>query len=458
MKLRYASVALAGATILAACSDVPTTPSVAPRAASTSAAIGINVLLTQPLNASLRAQLETYGAVLDEIPEIKALTMRIASGDLDAVRALPFVAAASPDAKRQGAPVDAVAASDFAGGRSSWNLDAINVTSGPGNATRSVAETGAGVYVGILDSGLLDSWRQYFPEERVATGLARAFGGGGGEVGSVSEQPNKWEHDQNSHGTHVTSTVLGFNITGVNINGVAPMATVIPVKVLNADGWGWSSVIARGIVYITDLKRDGALGTSPAVINISIGGPVLDPVEKAAVEYAVSQGVIIVAAAGNEGTDGMSYPGAYAPVISAAASGWKKEFTTASWWHALDVPDPIDASDFFIAGFSSRKISADQDLDVAAPGQSVVGPYQYTSGQLSYYYLNGTSMASPHVAGIVALMAERKPTLTASEAEGILESTAVAIPGVPATVQGSGLATADRALAKLSTTATGKRK
>lgn len=453
MKLRYASVALAGATLLAACSDSPTTP--APRLAATSAAIGINVLLTQPLNASMRTQLEAYGAVLDEVPEIKALTMRTTTGNLGAVRALPFVAAAAPDAERKGSPTDAVAVSDFTSGLSTWNLDAIDVTTGPGSNTRSVAETGAGVYVGIIDSGLLDSWRQYFPEERIATTLARSFGGGGGEVGETSEQPNKWEHDQNSHGTHVTSTVLGYQLGANRIGGVAPMATVIPVKALNADGWGWSSVIARGIVYIANLKA-GALANSPVVINMSLGGPTLDPMEKAAVDYAVSKGVIVVAAAGNEGTDGMGYPGAYAPVISAAAYGWKKAFTTSSWWNALDVPER-DPSSFAIANFSSRSLNADQDLDVAAPGVSVVGPYQYTSGQLSYYYLGGTSMASPHVAGIVALMAERKGTLTASEAEAILVSTAVPIPGVAASAQGSGIVDADAALSKLSSVATGKK-
>ena len=77
--------------------------------------------------------------------------------------------------------------------------------------------------------------------------FAKSFGGGGAASDNVSEQPNKWEHDQNSHGTHVTSTILGYSFFGSAVNGVAPMATVIPVKVLNQNGSGWSSVIARGI-------------------------------------------------------------------------------------------------------------------------------------------------------------------------------------------------------------------
>ena len=129
-----------------------------------------------------------------------------------------------------------------------------------------------------------------------------------------------------------------------------------------------------------------------------------------------------------------------------ASSAWKKQFTAASWWNALDVADPTNPSDFFISNFSSRSLSASQDLDVTAPGESVVGPYQVNS-QISYYYLSGTSMASPHVAGIVALLAQHRPALTAAQAESVLQSTALPIPGVPASAQGSGLAQADRALA-----------
>jgi len=166
----------------------------------------------------------------------------------------------------------------------------------------------------------LSTWRQYFPEERIATEYAKSFGGGGMEKGTVSEQPQKWEHDTNSHGTHVVSTILGYSFYGTPINGVAPVAKVIPVKVLNQNGSGWSSAVAAGIVYVADLKA-GPLANHPVVINMSLGGPELDAVEKAAIDYAIGQGVIIVALAGNEGEAGMGYPGAYAPVISVAAAG-----------------------------------------------------------------------------------------------------------------------------------------
>lgn len=429
--------------------------------ASDRSVVGINVVLRENVTDQLLTDLARFGKVRDVIPEIKAVTMQTRAANLDAIRQLPYVLAANPDASRTGAPIDTVLVDNFANGLSTWNLDAINVTD-YGFNNRQVDFDGTGVYVAVLDTGLVDSWRQYFPQERIATQYAISFGGGGGEVGWVSTQPNKWEHDQNSHGTHVTSTILGYSLLGTPVNGVAPKATVIPVKVLNQNGSGWSSVVARGIVYVADLKA-GPLANYPVIINMSLGGPVLDAVEKAAIDYAISKGVIIVASAGNSGTAGMGYPGAYAPVISVAASGWTGEWQGGrTWWYLGDVAEPTNPDDFYITTFSSRQLPG-QDLDVAAPGSWVVGPYQTNSGQLSYYFLGGTSMASPHVAGIVALMAQKYPALTAAQAESILTTSAIPLPagcrvvltpyGTPSNIcwgadaTGAGLATADAALA-----------
>ncbi len=465
-------LSLAAVLVIGACSDQqePNTGSPNPGSefASTSGNVGVNVVLKAPATAANRAELAKHGTLLDEIPELNAIRVRTAASQLSAIQALPFVAAATPDAERHAIPVDAVEAADFAGGVNTWDQDAINVTEF-GTTSRQVGYDGTGVYVGILDTGLLPTWRQYFPEQRIATQWARAYGGGGNDMGNVSEQPNKWEDDVNAHGTHVTSTVLGFQMPTRIVNGTAPLATIIPVKVLNQSGSGWSSAIARGIVHITELKKT-VLAGKPVVINMSLGGSELDALEKAAIDEAVAAGVIIVASAGNNGTRGMGFPGAYSPVISVAASGWIGEWTQcagpntgSAWWRLCDVLERNLAANSYIADFSSRA-KAGQDLDVAAPGSWVVGPYQLNqSNFVSFFFLGGTSMASPHVAGIVALMAQKLPSLTAAKAEYILEKSAIALapgsrnivdPNVgPVTVSwgadatGAGLATADAALA-----------
>ena len=438
--------------------------------------IRVNVLLDTDATPAIEAELANFGTILDVLDSIDGVSMIAAADQVDDISRLQFVESASPDVEWSGIPIDTVAADSFVNGNNTWNLDAVNVTEF--GAGRVAEYDGDGVYVAVLDTGLMDTWRQYFPDERIAEEYAISFGGGGNDAGSPSTQPNKWEHDVNGHGTHVTSTIIGYSVDGVlPINGVAPMATIIPVKVLNQNGSGWSSVVAAGIEYVGELKRDH-LGDAPVVINMSLGGPGKDPFTERAVEFAIEQGVIIVASAGNEGEAGMGYPGAYDQVVSVAASGWTGEWETGglSWWLASDIDEPTAAEDFYITDFSSRELEG-QYLDVAAPGSWVVGPYQLNSGQTNYFFLGGTSMASPHVAGIAALLMQQDPTRSQAEVEAILKGTAIPFdygsdgklcravrpgPGAaPAEVcwhsdaSGAGLVTADAALAGISSGDTG---
>jgi subtilisin family serine protease len=438
-------LAVAAVLAVGACNDQQdpnTGGNPGPELAGTSATIGINVVLKAPATAANRTELAKYGTVLDEIAELNAIRMRSSSNQLSAIRALPFVKAATPDAARNAIPIDLVAAEDFLDGANAWDQDAINVTDFGAGRTLPSGYDGEGVNVAILDTGLLPTWTQYFPQERILSQYAKTFGGGGQDNLNVSEPPNKWEADVNSHGTHVASTILGYQFPGLGqFNGVAPLAKIIPVKVLNQNGSGWSSAIAQGINYVADLKRNDLKG-SPMVINMSLGGGAPDALEQAAIDDAIAAGVIIVASAGNEGDAGMGWPGAFPEVISAAASGWTKQFVSCaaagqpsnagSWWRKCDYPE--NTSELYIANFSSRQKTG-QDLDVVAPGSWVVGPYQTNqSNRMSLFFLSGTSMASPHVAGIVALMAQQNNALTAPQAESILQSKAIPLAKGCATV------------------------
>jgi subtilisin family serine protease len=427
-------ITLAAVLAIGACSDQQNPTGTADQAelASTNGTIGINVILKAPATAANRTELAKYGNLMDEIADLNAIRLNGKASNLDAIRALPFVAAATPDAERNATPIDAVAVTDFVDGKSSWDQDAINVTDfGKG---RTLSYTGKGVYVAILDTGLLPTWRQYFPQERIAEEYATSFGGGGQDNGNVVELPGKWQDDVNSHGTHVTSAILGFQLSPTTqYNGAAPLATIIPVKVLNQNGSGWSSAIARGIDYVTHLKTDVLPAGTPVAINMSLGGSQPDALEQTAIDRAVAAGVIIVASAGNSGPDGfMGYPGAFPKVISVASAGFVNEWVstpgTNNWWNTQNPADPDDASEYYISDFSALR-HGDQDLDVAAPGSWTVGPYQTNqSNQASFFFLGGTSMASPHVAGVVALMLEKNKSLTAASAENILQKTALPIP------------------------------
>ncbi len=228
--------------------------------------IGINVLLNRPIDDAIVADLKKVGNVGHKLYEINALLMTARENQLEAIRAKPYVKAADPDSEREGKPIDTVGATNFSVAVNTWDQDAINV-SNFGSFTRQVAFNGSGVNVAVLDTGLLDTWRQYFPNERILSQYAISLQGGGAfSAGAISVSPNKWEHDTSSHGTHVTSTILGYSFFGTPIHGVAPLANVIPVKVLNQNGSGFSSVIAVGILYATALKL-GPLAGSPMIIK-----------------------------------------------------------------------------------------------------------------------------------------------------------------------------------------------
>jgi subtilisin family serine protease len=172
-------------------------------------------------------------------------------------------------------------------------------------------------------------------------------------------------------------------------------------------------MISEGIRYVADLTDtlDG-----PVVINMSLGGPSRSAMIEAAVDYAISKGVIVVASAGNSGEGGMGYPGGLPQIISAAAAGWAEMF---DFWWTGDVPERPMSNDtlgnnslFYLEDFSSRPVKElgqkHQDLDVAAPGAWVVGPYKSAfANNTGYFFLSGTSMSAPHVSSVACGWCDR---------------------------------------------------
>ncbi|MEN3007088.1 MAG: S8 family serine peptidase [Candidatus Methanosuratincola petrocarbonis] len=364
-----------------------------------------------------------------------------------------------------------------------WDYDMVNLEK------VDPQYTGKGVYVAVLDTGLAPNWKDYFPKERIATSLGKGFKeiltwdqktGELVETGEIIETTYIGSTGS-THGTHVVSTILGYNyyspfdaaarfpLPPIFIKGIAPEVTIIPVKVLSdyhipyahSGGedygdvvFGTDRAVAAGIDYATNLA---IAGFRPMIITMSLGSPEPSQIIEEAINRSITNGVIVVAAAGNEGENGMSYPGAYDQVISVGSCGWTREWRDPSnttyfrlWWLQspyypfADVPE--DESEVYISDFSSRQLDG-QYLDVVAPGSWVRGPYPgYTYGYShlpwwsngypalfrsinpgNFYYLGGTSMATPHVTGIVALMLQKNSTLTQTEVEAKLKSTALTI-------------------------------
>lgn len=179
--------------------------------------------------------------------------------------------------------------------------------------------------------------------------------------------------DDQGHGTHVAGTVAQTTNNAKGVAGLAYCATLLPVKVLNGRGFGSVAGVAQGIRYAAD---HGA-----QIINLSLGGPSKSRILESAVRYAIGKGVLVVAAAGNSGRS-VGYPAAYPGVLAVSAT---------------DQNDKL-------AWFSSRG----PEVSIAAPGVAVTQQTICDGGRNKcelFAAFNGTSMATPHVAGSAALLA-----------------------------------------------------
>jgi subtilisin family serine protease len=438
-----------------------------------------NIVLSTEITAGVLADLEAIGNVKAVFPQINAVNMQLKDEELAELEGLSFVEAVGQDAELtvEGKINEDLGQADLLDGMNTWDMDVLNVTDlGVG---RVEPRTGEGVVVAVLDGGLVHNWRAYFPDERILEEYAISFQSDWGLVtdetaqGNVSTQDGKWERDTSGgHGTSVTAAILGYMIqdedgTLTPVAGVAPLADVLPVKVIsNSGGLPISQAIA-GILYVAGLKQ-GPLADRPVVISASWGKGAPTPILRLAIQYALDCGVLYVTGAGNRGSAGMGYPEAYPELISTGGVGFNRQFEAGNqdWWHALDALDPMHAGnildELFVPNFSGRELPG-QELDVLAPSAGILAPSAENEGNLLYRFVRGNSFAAPRVAGIVALMLEKNPHLDQGQAEAILKASAIPVGagsrlvrrgdgasvlhgwGTDAT--GEGLITADQALA-----------
>jgi type VII secretion-associated serine protease mycosin len=242
--------------------------------------------------------------------------------------------------------------------------------------------TGAGVTVGVIDSGA--SADHVTLSGKVRSGIDYVATGGDGTC------------DENGHGTLIAGIIAGREATsgGFRFYGVAPGAVIVPVRVLRdqqrAFGGELSTLVATAIRYAVD-------NAHASVINLSLTTEAT-PNLAAAVRYAADHGVVLVAAAGNGGgSDGAQYPAAYPGVIAVAG---------------------VDTGDKHVTSSSTGDY-----VDIAAPGDRISGPSPRGGGYL-YTTEGGTSFAAAYVTGVVALIRAYNRALTPEQVAQRIEQTA----------------------------------
>ena len=299
--------------------------------------------------------------------------------------------------------------------------------------------TGTGVVVAVIDTGITnhpDLNANILPGYDFISDAAMARDGGGrdnnpndeGDWYAANECGAGYPASNSSwHGTHVAGTIAAVTNNAVGVAGTAFNAKIVPVRVLGKCG-GYTSDIADAIVWASGGTVSGVpANANPAeVINMSLGGSgSCSTTYQNAINGAVSRGTTVVVAAGNSNTNVSSAVPANCPNVIAVAA------TTS-------------------AGARASFSNYGTGIDISAPGASILSTLNTGTtvpGSASYASYNGTSMAAPHVAGVVALMQAAATTaLTPAQVESILKSTARPLPGACSGGCGAGIADADAAV------------
>ena len=289
--------------------------------------------------------------------------------------------------------------------------------------------TGAGVVVAIVDSGIIahpdldaNSVGGYDFVSSTSSGQAGSGDGNG-------RDPDPTDASGVLHGTHVAGTVAAVTNNNTGVAGTAPNAKLLHLRVLGNQGYGSTSDIVDAIVWAAGGSVTGVpANANPAeVINLSLGGSgSCSATYQNAINSAVSRGSTVVIAAGNSNVNvSNASPANCNSIISVAAN------------------DQNGARSIWTSGQASNYGNL---IDISAPGTSILSTYRSGSTP-SYANSSGTSMAAPHVAGVVALMQAAASTpKTPAEIEAVIKQTARAFPSTPSQPIGAGIIDANAAV------------
>jgi len=250
-----------------------------------------------------------------------------------------------------------------------WGLDRIDQEDRPLDGFYEFNFDGSGVDAYVIDTGVLASHNDF-----------------GGRVinGFTAINDGRGSSDCNGHGTHVAGTV------GSATYGVAKNTTIVAVRVLGCNGSGSNAGVIDGVNYVAQVA------SGPSVANMSLGGGNSTALDNA-VEDAIDDGITFVVAAGNSNANACSgSPNRVGPALTVGATTSSDVRSSFSNWGSC--------------------------VDIFAPGSSITSTWSTSNNDINT--ISGTSMASPHVAGVVALYLDQDPSASPSEVENALESAA----------------------------------
>lgn len=295
-----------------------------------------------------------------------------------------------------------------------WHYSLINLP-----LAWDVTQGSADVIVAVVDTGVVlahpDLSGQFDPQDPngfdFISSVAVARDGNGRDQNADDPGDGSLPGASSFHGTHVAGTVAAATNNGAGVAGAGWNTRIMPLRVLG-EGGGTSFDIQQAVLYAAGLPNDtGLVPANPAdVINLSLGGSGSSNAEQQVYTQVINAGVLVAAAAGNDGTSRLSYPASYNGVVSVASVGRAKQRAYYSQFNAaVDVAAP---------GGDQSTSSRDGVLSTHATDSSgaVVSTYSY---------LQGTSMATPHVAAVMALMRAAHPGLTQQDFLNLLASGAI---------------------------------
>ena len=278
--------------------------------------------------------------------------------------------------------------------------------------------TGDGIVVAVIDSGvdynhpdlLGNIWSNPGETGVDAIGRNKASNGVDDDGNGFVDDFRGWDFvnsdndpmDDNSHGTHIAGLVAAKR-DGVGITGTAPTAKIMPLKILNRTGVGKIRDEINAINY--------AVANGARVINVSLGGQQLNNEELSVIRAAEARGAIVISAAGNDASPQVDYPARFANEVGIAVGAVSRNGLFADFSNRAGA----EVLNYFVApgGNGGRADSGDiySTVPLSQPG-------------IPYRYFAGTSMAVPHVAGVIALMFQANPNLTPAQIKRILTETA----------------------------------